>query len=331
MNIHLKNLISDLSDSLISALSNSLSYYDIFKGLKDDLEGGDESLKNDTIFKKLEEKTANLWISLWNLIEDEDGYPYKSISVENLTEIKKEIFDYLVFLELLYDANWLFQLLESTNSMYLHDIQLQLQKIINNEIQFCSEINKSLAYWKDTVPQALILDGLLFLKFIFMYKKAEEQLGLLFPDKLKKEIERMYELQWEKMPNILFEECTKKLKAKILSSSESSKITNEFLNKVPITSWGKIDWQKIDKKVFLQNNVDKIVPALEQLFNEPLDTSVFIDWSESGNTIIETDLKLVSEFFDDVAAVSFDKFIFNLNQAYIIEVRHMNEITIGKL
>ena len=46
----------------------------------------------------------------------------------------------------------------------------------------------------------------------------------------------------------LFKECLEALGVTLLPMQESDKISQTFEQMFPITRWGKIDWDKIEKK-----------------------------------------------------------------------------------
>lgn len=129
----------------------------------------------------------------------------------------------------------------------------------------------------------------------------------------------------------LFKECLEALKVNLLPEEEADKLFLLFKNKYPIAEWGKIDWDKIDNHIPIGNNQHEIFPALSSLLATPIDTLVYIVWSSAAFPVIQTNLNDVINYFDDVTCVSFETFIFNPTQNYIIEVRPGNEITLGVL
>ncbi len=136
------------------------------------------------------------------------------------------------------------------------------------------------------------------------------------------------------MEKTLFDECVEQLKQNvlILNPEDSNKISQLFENTYPLTEWGKIDWDRINKKSFIGHDRTRILPALEKLLGRnEFDKSVYIEWSEAGIPVIKTDLDLVVKFFDDITCVAFEKFIFNPPLRYIIEVRHLGDINVGVL
>lgn len=133
------------------------------------------------------------------------------------------------------------------------------------------------------------------------------------------------------MVSKLFKECVTLLQATSLSKLESDKIFDLFAHRVPMTNWGKIDWSKIEQKKVIGDSVGKIIPTLGKLLQRPFDKTVYIEWSEENIPVIKADLDLVIKHFDDVTCVAFDKFIFNLDEGYIIEILHLGNITVGKI
>lgn len=127
----------------------------------------------------------------------------------------------------------------------------------------------------------------------------------------------------------LFKECLEALNVDLLPDEEANKLSALFKKEFPITTWGKIDWVKIDKKIDLGYDPDNIIPALEQLLQGPIDKSVYIEWSTGGIPVIKTNLDDIIKFLDDVTCVAFEKFIFNLDQGYIIEILPGNKTTVG--
>jgi len=128
----------------------------------------------------------------------------------------------------------------------------------------------------------------------------------------------------------LYLECLIALGAKTLKDEESDCLHELFKKMFPITKWGKIDWAKITKKINIGYDPQNIIPALEELLeNKSFDRSVYIEWSTGGLPIIKTNLDDIIKNFDDVTCVAFEKFIFNPDLGYIIEILPSDEMTIG--
>ena len=126
-----------------------------------------------------------------------------------------------------------------------------------------------------------------------------------------------------------FTECCEALNVDFLPKQESDKLSELFDQIVPITKWGKVDWQKIINKNFIGSDANKIIPTLELLLQQPVDKIVFIEWSTYGIPVIRTNLDAIIKHFDDVTCVALEKFIFNPVQGYIIEIRIGDAITVG--
>lgn len=129
--------------------------------------------------------------------------------------------------------------------------------------------------------------------------------------------------------NPLFKECVDALQIELLPEEQSDKISLAFKEMFPITTWGKIDWDKISLKVEIGYDPMDIIPAMSKLIQGNLDTNVYVEWSTMGIPVIKTDLVSIVHNFDDVACVSFEKFIFNPYVGYIIEVLSSYKITAG--
>lgn len=128
-----------------------------------------------------------------------------------------------------------------------------------------------------------------------------------------------------------FEECVEILDAQILPWEESQKITEMLRQMYPFTEWGKINWDKIPNKEYLGNDSQKIIPVLKKLLKADFDQTVYVDWSDGDLPVIETNLDLVVDHFDDVTCVSFEKFIFNPHEGYMVEIRPGQNTTVGIL
>ena len=129
--------------------------------------------------------------------------------------------------------------------------------------------------------------------------------------------------------NPLLKECVEKLNPTILSDQESEEMLKLFETLFPITKWGKIDWEKVDKKIEVGFDPLDITPALKKLLGDSFDRSVYVVWDDAGVPIIKTSLNAIIENFYDVTCVSFDTFIFSPEVAYIIEVLPSDKITVG--
>lgn len=127
----------------------------------------------------------------------------------------------------------------------------------------------------------------------------------------------------------LFRECLEALHGSMLSDDESDTLFDQFEKCFPITKWGKIDWNKIDHKIEIGYNPENIIPSLEKLFGKKIDTTVYILWSSATFPMIKTDLHNIAPWFDDVISVSPEKFIFNLEYGYVLEILICNKMTIG--
>jgi len=131
-------------------------------------------------------------------------------------------------------------------------------------------------------------------------------------------------------PGSLFKECVDDLRAKILTLEQSKNMAAEFKTMFPITSWGKIDWEKINKKRHIGHEPANIISSLKKLLKtNDFDTGVYVYWSTGGLHIIESNLETIVNNFASVNCVAFEKFIFNPTLGYIVEIRPGGDTTVG--
>ncbi|HMM19086.1 MAG TPA: hypothetical protein PKA10_00010 [Selenomonadales bacterium] len=95
----------------------------------------------------------------------------------------------------------------------------------------------------------------------------------------------------------------------------------------PMTSWGRIDWDKVENKI----RITSINEAIEKLVGEQkrVEKIAYILWDEASLPALKTNLEKISQVIDDVIAVSFDTWIFCPSAQFVIEFYHEGEITVG--
>lgn len=130
--------------------------------------------------------------------------------------------------------------------------------------------------------------------------------------------------------NQLYLECLTTLNTKPLEDKESDLLHELFKEMYPLTAWGKINWDNIEKKNEI-TDLNDIIPSLKKILQIKLDENAYIEWSDAGLPIIKTNLTNIIKNFDNVDCVAFDKFIFNPSQGYIIEILSSGRTTLGVL
>jgi hypothetical protein len=129
----------------------------------------------------------------------------------------------------------------------------------------------------------------------------------------------------------LFDECIEALGkgTAVLTNQESVEISKTFSSIFPITKWGRIEWDKIDKKI----QVDSVNEILKYLHEQDkcIDTEIVILWDEATLPVIKSDLAQIIKVIDDVTSVSFDTWLFSPILKYVVEFYHNGEVTIGIL
>lgn len=130
----------------------------------------------------------------------------------------------------------------------------------------------------------------------------------------------------------LLDECIVALgeNSSILNNNEGNKIFDSFQEEWPITSWGRIDWEKIENKIVIDSIVN-IKRDLESFLSlKSLEHSIYILWDEGTLPVLKASLTKTLDVIDDVTAVSFDTWFYCPSLDYVIEFYHEGEITIGK-
>lgn len=128
---------------------------------------------------------------------------------------------------------------------------------------------------------------------------------------------------------LLFDQCIRALgkNKEIMSMNVTEEIFQLFEDAFPITKWGRIDWDKVSKKIKIKS-IDEVDDCLEKLIKN-FDTNIFIIWNDASLPAIKTDLNDTLKVINDITAVSFDTWLFCPSSKYIIEFFHEGEITIG--
>ncbi|MCW9134405.1 hypothetical protein OF830_26875 [Bacillus paramycoides] len=129
----------------------------------------------------------------------------------------------------------------------------------------------------------------------------------------------------------LLDECIEALGENIVvfEGEEREKFLNSFENSFPITTWARIDWDKIQNYLDIYH-IDEIEPYLYNRYSLHSNI-VYIIWNEASLPIIKTNLHQILQVIDDVTAVSFDTWIYSQDVGYVIEYYHEGEVRIGDM
>ncbi|MEH7109920.1 CDI toxin immunity protein [Bacillus sp. JJ1764] len=143
----------------------------------------------------------------------------------------------------------------------------------------------------------------------------------------KKKLQHLLERQKTKVKveyGALFEECIEALGKgiKIYSLDKSKDLYQQFQNKVPFTSYTRIDWSKFQNYNPVQD-LEEIVDKIDEYV-------VQIYWSYGNFPVLETKLERILKAYDDVTVVSADTYLYVPNR-FVIEIYHEGEITFGYL
>ena len=92
---------------------------------------------------------------------------------------------------------------------------------------------------------------------------------------------------------------------------------------VPLTTWGKINWDKF-------KNI-KEVKELADLYLIEWKQKYYIIWGDIEKPIVKSELVNILNNLDYVLAVSFDTWILAEDESMVIEFYHESDVTIGML
>lgn len=139
----------------------------------------------------------------------------------------------------------------------------------------------------------------------------------------EKNRERNIENYWKN--DILFKECLEALKEyKVLTLEESKKILNTFQEKIPINISGSIDWKKFNG-IVKEDEFSYIKETLN--YND----NYYLLWDREEIPCIICNLCNILKNLEDVLAVSFNTWIFSMNEKEVIEFHHEGMVVYGKL
>jgi hypothetical protein len=94
-----------------------------------------------------------------------------------------------------------------------------------------------------------------------------------------------------------------------------------MINKFSITQWGRIEWDKVDNKIEIKES--EIIAKLREI-GVDVNKKVYVLWDNASLPAIKGNLIKIIEVIDDVAAVSFDTWLFCSEDNYVIELYHEN-------
>lgn len=129
----------------------------------------------------------------------------------------------------------------------------------------------------------------------------------------------------------LIDQCVKALEQPVvvLSPQETRDIRHRLRQKVPFTFWGRIDWRHVNHSVRVLS-FEEILPILLENGKRE-DDGIVLLWDEMTRPALLSVLQAVLREIEIVLRVSFDTWIIDVDEQYVIEFYHEGEITIGFL
>ncbi|AVK85952.1 hypothetical protein C3943_21885 [Lysinibacillus sp. B2A1] len=136
-------------------------------------------------------------------------------------------------------------------------------------------------------------------------------------------------LEKEQQISVMLELFPEKSTVDILDESESEKIESKMTNCFPIAFWGRIDWEKVSKKIILTKEDILNIPTV--LTNQSLDISipVYLIVGIYKYPLVKTSLLTILESIEDIMDMGPDQWIYSPTLRYVIEFCHDDVITIG--
>ena len=124
----------------------------------------------------------------------------------------------------------------------------------------------------------------------------------------------------------LLDECIDLLSphVQVLNEVDSDFIFEYMELVIPFHSSGRVDWRKIASK--------KLILSLNELGNIiKYDSTVYVCWDDANLPVLSCKLKILVENLYDITWVSFDTWLFNPDEEWIIEFYHEGEVVFGKI
>ena len=117
--------------------------------------------------------------------------------------------------------------------------------------------------------------------------------------------------------------------AVVLSKKETEAQWSLLKRMVPFTNNGKVAWEKVTKKQLVGNDGQEVLDALQNLLEQPIDKTIYLQWSDATLPIVQTDLDTALSLLGHIRKVTFELFFFNPHQGYLIEILPRDQITVG--
>jgi hypothetical protein len=95
----------------------------------------------------------------------------------------------------------------------------------------------------------------------------------------------------------------------------------------PFTRWGTINWISVEDYIVLNSASDALLELQKR--GKQVGGDTFIVWDEASQPVVKSDLITVVREIEVVTMVSFDTWILNPDEKYVIEFHHDNGIRLG--
>ncbi len=126
-----------------------------------------------------------------------------------------------------------------------------------------------------------------------------------------------------------FHELTRAFGLEIFADDEANTILAKFQSMLPFTMWRCIDWDKIEKKIFVGKDENNVLPALYTLLKKPFDTEIYICLKQPEAPLMRINLTPETARYRLIWSRACGTFLFNLEERYVIEVDLQGNIMVG--
>ncbi len=142
----------------------------------------------------------------------------------------------------------------------------------------------------------------------------------------------------------LLDECIDLLSphVEVLNEVDSDFIFEYMEMVIPFHSSGRVDWREMTNNKILYHRLGrvdwreiaskKLILSLNELGNIiKYDSTVYVCWDDANLPVLSCKLKILVENLYDVTCFSFDTWLFNPEEEWIIEFYHEGEVVFGKI
>jgi hypothetical protein len=118
----------------------------------------------------------------------------------------------------------------------------------------------------------------------------------------------------------------------ILTKEDGDLIMDEFVKVFPIAEWGRVDWDRVQNKVRIEDwTMESIQDVLRLLRSQGFDLNqtAYLMGSTGSLPNVKSSVQRILANLDELTWIGWDQIIYCPNSKYVIESFHDGELTIG--